>query len=160
MNCWILQCNINHYRWIDQMKEHKNDPDTWAISRYVNEVNQEDIAFIWLSNEKGKNNRGIYAMGEITKLLDKNMKSFSYEEPFWRKTKAAREAKERRMLLPSLELQYTFPYTDTLINKPILKDKLEEVGLGDLLVIKRPRGTSICEVTRGCETIKKMVESR
>ena len=156
MNCWILQCNINDYRWFDYMKQYANHLDTWGINRYISEIELGDMVFVWLTQYKGKETRGIYAMGKITGLPDKNRKPFDYGKPFW----INKETEERRRYLINLELRYTFPYTDKLIHNPILKGKLEEAGLGDLLVIKRPRGTSICEVPRGCETIKKMVETR
>jgi hypothetical protein len=142
------------------MKKHKNDPDTWGINprqkKHIGEIALGDIVFIWLTKYKYKETRGVYAMGIITGLPDKNRQSFPYEHVYWVNKQAQQRYKQKILL----ELEYTFPYTDKLIHNPILKGKLEEAGLCDLLVIKRPRGTSICEVPGGCETIKKMVETR
>ena len=162
MNCWILQCNINHFDWIEYMKKHKSKPDTWGINpkrnkKVIGKIKADDIAFIWLTQDKGKETRGIYAMGRITKSPNKNIRPFPYAKPFWRKTKTAKEAEERRMKLLNLELQYI---DRPIIENYIQKGELEAVGLGGLLVIKRPRGTSICEVPQGCESIRKMLETR
>ena len=151
MNCWILQCNINDYRWFDYVKEHKNDPDTWGISLFIPEIELGDTAFIWLTKYKGKETRGIYAMAKITGLPDKDRIPFDYGKRFWINI----EVKERRMRLINLELKYTKLITD----KPISKDELETTGLGNLLILRMPQ-RAIYKVTKECETIRKIVASR
>lgn len=151
MNCWILQCNINHYCWFDSMKEHKNDPDTWGINKFIGEIEKGDTVFIWLTKYIGKETRGIYAMAEITGLPNKHRKNFDWEQKYWRDQKA----KARRKRLINLELQYT----KFIIDNYISKHKLEAAGLENLLILRMPRAT-IYKVTRECEAIKKLVGTR
>jgi len=132
MNCWILQCNINHYRWLDQMKEHKNDYDKWGINQYISEIEPCDIAFIWLTKCKRKETRGIYAMAKITGLPGENADEirmkYTWEDKYWTNI----EEKERRKSLINLELRYT----ELIIDKYISKDELEAAGLENLLILK------------------------
>ena len=156
MNCWILQSNINHFRWLDYIKEHKNDPDTWGINprqkRFINEIESGDIAFIWLTKYRGKETRGIYAMAEITGLPEKDRKPFPYEKPYW----INKEERDRIYQYPRLEIRYT---NTKFVDKFISKDELEAAGLGNLLILKWPRAT-IYKVTEEYEAIKKLVEKR
>jgi len=156
MNCWILQCNINHYRWIDQMKEHENDSDTWGIRHHMKKIEKGDTAFIWLTKYKEKETRGIYAMAKITGLpsqnIDKIGRKFAWQNQYW----TDKEAKEHAKHLVHLELQYT----KRIINKPILKDELEAAGLGNLLTVERyPRGIYKPPL-KDCAIIRKLVETR
>ncbi|MBA7654040.1 hypothetical protein ES703_61914 [subsurface metagenome] len=130
MSYWILQSNPNTYRQIDYMRAHWNEPDTWAISRYVDEVKVEDIAFIWLSNKRGKSNRGIYAIAKITGLptLGRN---FERGDPFW----IDKEEQKRLSVLPRLELQYLKP----LFDSPLLVNDLKAATLGSLLILRMPQ---------------------
>ena len=158
MSCWILQCNPNKWCWFDAIRDYGNRPDTWGINPKINKkrlgkIKRGDIVFIWLSNQKGKGNRGIYAVAKITGLPDEKRKRFAWEGQYW----IDKEEMERLSNFPRLEIRYT----DTkLIYKPILKDDLEVVGLGDLLILRMPQG-GIYELTEEeCETIKKIVGTR
>jgi hypothetical protein len=156
MNCWILQCNINHYRWIDQMKEHKNDSDTWSsayIFRYVDEIKPQDIAFIWLTKYKGKETRGIYAIAEVTGVPDPNRGRFNWEYKYW----IDKQEGDRLSQYPRLEIKYT---NTKLINNPILKDELEAAGLGNLLILRMPQRGIFKLAEEECQSIMKLVKKR
>jgi len=150
MSYWILQANPNKYRMIDYLKTHWNEPDTWSISRYVNEIECKDIAFIWLSNEKGKSNRGIYAMGEITGLPALH-KHFAWEDPYW----VDKEEQKRLFALPRLELRYV----KLIIDKPLLVDDLKAANLEDLLILRMHQRAIYTLTEQEGETLKRMVES-
>jgi len=133
------------------MKEHENDSDTWGVNLFINEIEKGDVVFIWLTKYKGKETRGIYAVAKITELPNPDREQFPWEAQYWKN----QEAKERRKHLVNLELRYS----KLIIDKPILKDELEAAGLGNLLILKMRRAT-IYKVTKECETIKKMIETR
>ena len=150
MNCWILQCNINHYRWLDSMILHKKDLDTWGIRHHILHVQEGDTAFIWLTQYKGEKTQGIYAVAEITGLPDIKRKKFAWAKLYWIAPEAEKE-------FPfNLELRYT----KLIICKPILKDELEEADLAHLLTVERyPR--NIYKLSpKDCAIIKKLVEAR
>lgn len=130
MSYWILQSNPNTYHQIDYMRSHWDEPDTWSISRNVNEIEIGDSAFIWLSNEKGKNNRGIYAMAEITGLPILG-RHFEREIPYW----INKEEQHRLFDLPRLELRYI----KSIIDRPLLVDVLRARKLGDLPILCMPQ---------------------
>jgi predicted RNA-binding protein with PUA-like domain len=151
MNYWILQSNPNKYRQTDYIKAHWNETDTWAISRYVNEIEIGDIAFIWLSNEKGENNRGIYAMAKIVDLpiLDRPLE---WEDPYW----IDREEQKRLFALPRLALQYIKP----IIDKPLFVEELKIADLQGLPILRMPQ-RSIYKLTgEEGEKIKSIIELR
>ncbi len=151
MNYWILQSNPNTYRQIDYMRAHWNEPDTWSISRYVNEIEIGDVAFIWLSNEKGENNHGIYAMAKITALPVLGRQPFEWEKPYW-----VDKAEQKRLLtLHRLELQYT----KLIIDRPLLVDDLKAANLGDLPIFHVPQ-RAIYKLTEGRgAAIRRIIES-
>ena len=151
MNYWILQSNPNTYRMIDYMRVHQNEPDTWSISRYVNEIEIKNIAFIWLSNEKGKNNRGIYAMAEITGLPILH-RHFEWEDPYW----IDKEEQQRLFSLPRLELRYT----KLIIDSPLLVDELKAANLDDLLILRMPQRAIYRLTEEEGEKIKRLIETR
>ena len=152
MNYWILQCNPKKWRWFDAVRDYGDRPDTWGISLYFNEVKPGDIAFIWLSNHKGKKNRGIYAMAKITGFPDEKRKRFDWECQYW----IDKEEMERLSSLPRLELQYI----KFMIDRPLLVDDLEAIGLGHLLILRmRQRGIYKLTEEEG-EKIKRMIEPR
>ena len=156
MNCWILQSNPNKYRWFDAMREQWNKPDTWSsayILRYVDEIKPQDIAYIWLSNQKGKSNRGIYAMAKITGLPDEKRKRFDWECQYW----IDEQERDRLSQYPRLEIKYT---NTKLINNPILKDELEAAGLGNLLIFRMPRRGIFKLAEEECQSIMKLVKKR
>jgi len=156
MSRWILQCNLNYYNWfefINYMKENKISLDTWFINpdrhkNTINKVSKDDTAFIWLTTNTylKRKTRGIWAIGKIKELLSHDIKEFNYESTFYRETKEAIDARERFRHLPRIKFEYDFSLTDKLISKPLLKEELEQIGIDDLTIIKRPRGTNICEM--------------
>ena len=151
MNYWILQCNINKYRWFDYVKEHKNDPDTWGIRLFLNEIELGDTAFIWLSKYKGKETRGIYAMAKVTGPPSEERQGFPYEAQYW----TDKEAKEHQRRLIKLELRYS-----SIIDKYISKDELEAAGLGNLLILRMPQGGIYKLTEEDGEKIERMIELR
>lgn len=151
MTYWILQSNPNTYHQVDYMRDHQNEADTWSISRYTNEIEIEDRAFIWLSNEKGKKNRGIYAMGEITALPIIGRR-FEWEDPYW----IDKKEKQRLFNLPRLELQYT----KLIIDNPILVQELKATNLNNLEILRMPQ-RSIYKLPKEVgEKIKRIIELR
>ena len=151
MSYWIVQSNPNTYRMIDYMRAHWNEPDTWSISRYTDKVELEDILFIWLSNEKGKKNRGIYGMAKVTGLSD-SQRHFEWGDPYW----IDKEEQRRLRALPTLELRYT----KSIIDSPLLVDALKAANLGNLLILQMPQ-RAIYKLTEAeGEKIKRMIELR
>jgi hypothetical protein len=130
MNYWILQSNPNTYRQNDYMRAHWDKPDTWSISRYTDEIDKEDIAYIWLSNEKGKKTRGIYAMAEITELPILG-KKFEWEGPYW----IDKREKQRLLNLPKIELRYV----KLIVDKPLLVEELRTSSLRNLPILHMPQ---------------------
>lgn len=148
MSYWILQCNINDYAWFDYMKKHEGDPDTWEISRFGDEIKYYDIAFIWLTKNRGKETRGIYAMAKITGLPDPKRKQFDYGEVYWINS----EAKSRHVGQLRLEVQYL------KIDRPLLLEDLKAANLDDLEILRMPqRGVYKLKEEQG-RKIKRMVE--
>ena len=138
------------------MKEHKNDSDIWGVSRFINEIERGDIAFVWLTKYKGKETRGIYAMAKITGLPGENpeqiRRKFAWEAQYWTDQKA----KERRRRLTNLELCYTKLITD----KSISKDELETTGLGNLLILRMSQRSIYKLTEEEGQKIKRMIELR
>ena len=153
MNYWMLQCNPNHYRWFDYMKQYVNYPDTWGIRLFPNEIESGDTVFIWLSKYKGKETRGIYAMAEVTRRPSEEVEGFPYESQYW----IDKEAKEHQRRLIKLELRYS---SKSIIDKYIPKDELEEAGLGNLLILRWAQGGIFKLTEQEGEKIKRMVEAR
>ena len=162
MNCWILQGNPNNYCWLESIKEHGNEPDTWGINprnkERLDKIKLCDIAFIWLSNEyerssKVTRSRGIYAMAQITGEPDEKRKPFPYEKPYW----INKEERDRIYQYPRLEIRYT---NTKFVDKFISKDELEAAGLGDLHVIRQPQGTLFEVTAEQCNSIVRIIESR
>ncbi len=152
MHCWILQCNINHYRWLDSMILHRNDRDTWGIRHHINKIEKGNTAFIWLTKYKVEETCGIYAVAEITRLPDKKRMEFDWAKFYWVGPKAIK----RHEGSINLELKYT----KLIIDKPLLKDELEAAGLGNLLTVERyPRGI-YKPLLKDCAIIRKLVETR
>ena len=149
MNCWILQCNINYYRWIDSMILH-NDRDTWGIRHHIPHVQEGDTAFIWLTKYKTEETRGIYAVAKITGLPDKKRRNFAWEKLYW-------IDQEAEKLFPcNLELRYT----KLIIDKPILKDELEKAGLARVFTAESGQRNIYKLTPEDCTIIKKLVELR
>ena len=134
------------------MREHKNDLDTWGISRFINEVERGDIAFIWLTKYKGEETRGIYAMAKITGLPDEKRKRFDWEGQYW----IDKGEMERLNSLPRLELQYI----KFMIDRPLLVDGLEAAGLEGLLILRMHQRGIYKLAEEEAKKIKRMIEPR
>ena len=152
MNCWILQCNPNHYRWFKSVKEYGNEPDTWGINplknkKKLDKIEPGDTVFIWLSNEKGKSNRGIYAMATVSRFP---AAKYDWEDEYW----IDKEEQSRIRDFPRLEITYT---NLKIKNSPLLVNKLKAGGLEDLSIIRNAQG-GLFEVTeKQCNAIKRII---
>jgi predicted RNA-binding protein with PUA-like domain len=68
MNYWIFKCNPHKYR-IEERLKNPEKKITWLVTRYRDQINVGDIAFVWRTEK----DRGIVGAMRITK------------KPFWRK---------------------------------------------------------------------------
>jgi predicted RNA-binding protein with PUA-like domain len=132
MNYWILQSNPRKYRIFDYLRENPTLPDTWQVSLFKDEIKPGDHAFIWVSNEVGKLNRGIYAKAEVVAPPHEDKRPYERELPYWI------DEDERRRLgkLPRLEIRYI----KVLVDNPLPADELRRThGLENLLVLRMPQ---------------------
>ena len=154
MNYWILQSNPNTY-CMDYIRRQKDESDIWAISRYVDEIEKGDIAFIWLSNEyrNGKlvKPRGIYAVARITELPDLQ-RQFESNDPYW----IDKEEQKRLSALPKLELRYD----ESMLSRPLLVDDLKAANLGNLLILRMARWSIYKLAAQEGEAIKRLIDNR
>jgi len=105
-------------------------PDTWTADRYADEIHLGDVAFIWLSNEAGKNNRGIYAMATVMSLPD-SQRQLELNDP----NVLDKEQWARLNTYPKLDVIYI----KLLIDKPLLVDDLQAGDLGNLQILQMPQ---------------------
>jgi hypothetical protein len=106
--------------------------DYWHISRYGDEVDVHDIAFIWHAGT----NRGIY---DVAKMLSVSPHGREAEEqievlernddPFWINT----HERERLRRLPTVLIERQYPGG---LNRPVLVEELRRHGFGDLPIIR------------------------
>ncbi len=91
-------------------------------------------------------------MAKITGFPDEKRKRFDWECQYW----IDKEEMERLSSLPRLELQYI----KFMIDRPLLVDDLEAIGLGHLLILRmHQRGIYRLTGEEG-EKIKRTIESR
>ncbi|MCJ7743191.1 MAG: EVE domain-containing protein [Dehalococcoidales bacterium] len=132
MRYWILQSNPRKYRIFDYLRENPSLSDTWQVSLFKDEIKPGDHAFIWVSNEAGKRNRGIYAKAEVVAPPDEDRQPYERELPYW----IDEDERGRLSKLPRLELRYI----KVLLDNPLLEDDLRKAhGLGNLLVLRMAR---------------------
>ena len=116
---WLFQANPKMYDLDAELPNvHLGTPDSWTISRYEDQIQEDDIALFWTGGDRA----GVRAMGRISG------ESFQRDEPRF----------------TSGETETAIPYRYGLVlNEPILKSQLQEDPvLGDLTVIKAPRGAN------------------
>lgn len=129
MSYWILQCNPRKYRIFDYWRDCPTLLDSWGVSLFKDEIKPGDHAFIWLSNQAGKRNRGIYAKAEVVAPPDENRPPFTTEMDYW----ADEDEGSRLGKLPRLEIRYIKIFHDN----PILADDLRKTrGVESLLVLQ------------------------
>jgi len=132
MSYWILQCNPRKYRIFDYWKKYASLLDGWSVRLFKDEIKSGDHAFIWVSNEVGKRNRGIYAKAEVVAQPEDNRPLFIIEVDYW----VDQSEKSRLSKLPRLEIRYVKLFAD----KPLLADNLRKTrGLENLLVLRMPQ---------------------
>lgn len=132
MRYWILQCNSRKYRIFEYWKKYPSLLDSWAVRFFKDEIKHGDHAFIWVSNEAGKHNRGIYAKAEAVAPPEDNRPAFVTEADYW----VDQNARSRLSKWSRVEIRYLklFP------NKPLLADNLRKIkGLENLLVLRMPQ---------------------
>ena len=132
MHYWILQSNPRTYRIFDYLREYPSLSDTWQVSLFKDEIKPGDHAFIWVSNEAGKRNRGIYAKAKVVAPPDENRQPCEREMPYY----IDEDGKRRLSKLPRLEICYI----KLLLDNPLLADDLRKThGLENLLVLRMAR---------------------
>jgi len=137
MSYWILQHNPEllpeNIPWPTDID---GTLDYWHISRYKNDVRNEDMVFIWHAGSA----RGIYNIAHIVSIpihhkpeaqrkidvLQKN------DERFWKD----KRAKDRLRQTPSLLIKHHYP---SRLNPPVLVQELIEQGFGNLPVLQMPQ---------------------
>lgn len=166
MNYWILQSNPCTFALLDYYERYEGLKfDDWHIGQYWKEIQPEDIAFIWKSNDRRERNRGIYAtakirtvpflpeqyglVAEFREIIDE----IDSRKDYWLdEGEKARMLKQPRVLLE---------YTRLFLHKPLLASELRAVpNLKDLLILKMwRRGIYKLTEDQG-RTIEEMIESR
>ena len=123
---WLFQESPKNYRMLDAIRDLEEVVWPVKIKSYFKEMAVEDVVLIWVSGKKA----GIYALAEIIELLKE-----SEEVPdidYWIETKVLENGNER----PKVRLRFT----NKLLEKPLLKEKLKQDDiLKDLLIIRNPR---------------------
>ena len=145
---WFFHGNKNRFKVIEALSDSLSDPgiiDSWRVREFKEQIKKGDIAILWVS---GGNDRGIYAIFEITaepKLMSINPKA----EKYW----VDQELKKNSMLRVSLKIN------QNLVNKPLLKTKIENInGLEKLKVFGVIRGRTVLDVSKSeWEVIKKLI---
>ena len=129
MSYWILQCNPRKYKIFVYWEKYANLLDSWGVSLFKDKIKPGDHTFIWLSNQAGKRNRGIYAKAEVVTPPDQSRPPFMTGEDYW----IDETEKGRLEQLPRLELRYLKIFPE----KPLLADKLKTtLGLENLTILK------------------------
>lgn len=77
MRYWIFKCNPDEYH-IDARLEDAEPKTTWRVTRYKDEIEKGDIAFIWRTGPK---NRGICAVLRI-ESEPQEMPEFEHEQQY------------------------------------------------------------------------------
>ena len=77
MNYWIFKCDPNLYRLSERM-EDSNPEISWTVTRYKNEIQSGDIAFLWQTGSR----RGIYAVMMI-ETAPQDIPELLSEQPYW-----------------------------------------------------------------------------
>jgi hypothetical protein len=129
MSYWIIQGNPKTY-CMDYLGAQGIQPDTWTVDRYADEIHLGDVAFIWLSEEKGKENRGIYAMATVMSLPDME-RQLQLDDP----NVLDKEQWARLNTLPKLDVIYI----KLLVDNPLLADDLKSGDLGTLQILQMPQ---------------------
>jgi MoxR-like ATPase len=120
---WIFQANPNKYN-LEQELEHVRvgDSDDWYAPTNQNDLQVGDIALLWQSGV----NAGVYAVTEVTGRVRPRPVST------WRAEAASQGETE-----PAVPFRYT-----RILTSPVLKQTLlEQPGLQNMAIIRRPQGT-------------------
>jgi hypothetical protein len=116
---------------MDYLRTQGIQPDTWTADRYADEIHLGDVAFIWLLEEKGKENRGIYALAAVMSLPDTE-RQLQLDDP----NVLDKEQWARLNTLPKLDVIYI----KLLMDNPLLVDDLKAGDLGNLQILQMPEG--------------------
>lgn len=121
MNYWLVQASPKTFRILDFFRDYLNDYPltTWLASIHINEIEEEDIAFVWKSQANDKW-RGVIARGQVCYRPSKEIRFLARENPYWidKKEKKRMEAKHL------LRCKTTKSFPDT----PLLKERISEIG--------------------------------
>jgi hypothetical protein len=138
MNYWILQVNPNVFKLDHESPYKEGENDWWGISRYFDEIELGDIAYIWKSRDYRRKRdtkpRGIYAKATVlieprriplfqTKLENlKKSQSSQWRDP---EQKINHESKR------SVIIKYCEPTSKLGLNA-LTENKLIAAGLGNI----------------------------
>ena len=138
MNYWVLQVNPNVFRLDHESLYREGAEDWWGISRYYNQIEYGDVAYIWRARDRRRHGeimpRGIYAKATVlveprrislfqTKLDDlKQGQAHDWSDP---------EQKRNHESKRSVIIQYCEP-TNKLYLNALTENKLIAAGLGDI----------------------------
>ena len=151
---WIFQSNPDRFRIIEWLKKYYNDlsrPDVWSVNRYSDEIKVGDTVFIWKA--KGSESwRGIVAVAKVIEHPDSHIAQeiLDMEKKYWTDEKYWEEAKEKP--------QIWIKYTKIIVDRPLKEYELITEGLGNLSILKNPRGTVFKVTNQEGKKIEKLIE--
>jgi len=138
MNKWILQTNPNVFVLEHECLYKEGEEDWWGISRYFNEIEFGDIAYIWKARDWRRRNdikpRGIY--GKATILIEpRRISQFQgkldylkqRESKYWRDLEQKKNHEAKRSVI----IKYCEP-TNKLGLAALTETRLITTGLGNI----------------------------
>ena len=162
MRYWAFQANPLKYPIIDELK--RMCISYWSINpkiQKMGEVEAGDTAFIWKSDGRDRNTRGIYAVAKILSVsnhtepctperVDERAEELRID---W----IDKEEGERRVEWSKAMLEYT----KLLLHRPLLALEIKAVpNLEDLLILNMPRRGQYALTEDQGKAVEKMIESR
>jgi hypothetical protein len=138
MNYWILQTNPNVFVLEHECLYKEGQEDWWGISRYYNEIEFGDIAYIWKARDYRRFNdikpRGIYAKATIL-LEPRRISQFQgkldylkqREAKYWSNLEQKTNHESKRAVI----IKYCEP-TNKLGLNALTENKLFSAGLGNI----------------------------
>ena len=125
---WIFQGTPQRYDIMNALAHEKLSNEThWLVNQHRREILKGDIGMIWMSGKEA----GIYAITEI--ITDpKMMAEGEAEKEHWLDSEDA-EGERVRVKMKIIK---------SMLACPLMKETLRSNGLGDISILKQPRGTN------------------